>query len=762
MSKKVLALLLSAAMVMSMAACGGNNDTPAPSPDNSNQQQDNTQNNNQDANVDDNVDNTEEPAEVVYAEKRPLATGEYGTDYIRLYEQFGDVTIDEVIEDPETGFAYIERDGVLYELGMDFLSYAMVYNCDVPAGGRWETANDVYVTWYKYYMQRWNYLLPEVPLYSNEYYDLYSTQITGPQEHPTNPFWSVADALIDWDSTKEDKSIILGNTTELGGLFRYASFSSSSPGASDLDVQDLTTAMSTMATSKEGEYVWDDNIVESHSETENADGTKTYTIKLQEDLKFSDGTPITAKNYLAFTMALSSPAGKAATNKTYGLTVAGHDSYAAYDGTNEGADVDGVTAAKEFSGLRLLGEYEFSVTIDADYLPYIYDYTYAAMSPYSMELWLGEGVDIVDDGNGCYLTDNFYTNDSVKHMQESSLNTDETYPYSGPYVVQSFDKGASEAVLVKNPYYKGNYENTIPSIEKIVYRRVISSTQLADLQSGGVDVIAGITGGSETDEAIAMADGSNGAFAYVHYSRAGYGKLGFRADYGAAQFVEVRQAIAYCMDRAAFAKTFTGGYGGVVDGPYYSGTWFHSQAVQDEGMLLNAYSTSVDSAIAVLEEGGWVYDKDGNEYTDGVRYKAIPADQISENDKNFQSKDGAYVTTQVGDYYYMPLVINWYGTSDNPFTDQLVTGFMEDDNIAAAGFVVQNTIGEFAPMLDELYQYAVYGYYSGTPMYNAFNFATGFTSLLYDYSYNWTIDPALYDDYSICYLKDEADAYWLN
>ena len=33
----------------------------------------------------------------------------------------------------------------------------------------------------------------------------------------------------------------------------------------------------------------------------------------------------------------------------------------------------------------------------------------------------------------------------------------------------------------------------------------------------------GITGGAETDEAVAACDNSNGAFVYTHYSRAGYG-----------------------------------------------------------------------------------------------------------------------------------------------------------------------------------------------------------------------------------------------
>lgn len=200
----------------------------------------------------------------------------------------------------------------------------------------------------------------------------------------------------------------------------------------------------------------------------------------------------------------------------------------------------------------------------------------------------------------------------------------------------------------------------------------------------------------------------------THYSRAGYGKLGFRGDFGPVQFVEVRRAIAYCMDRAGFAKDFTGGFGGVSDGPYYTGSWMYKHAVE-HGMVLDAYATSVDSAIAALEEGGWIYDAEGNPYESGVRYKKIAADHMDERDITFQSKDGAYKTTKVGDDYYMPLVLNWYGTADNDFTDLLVTGFMQSENMASAGFVVQNTVGDFNPMLDELYQVPVTGSYQGPP-----------------------------------------------
>ena len=76
--------------------------------------------------------------------------------------------------------------------------------------------------------------------------------------------------------------------------------------------------------------------------------------------------------------------------------------------------------------------------------------------------------------------------------------------------------------------------------------------------------------------------------------------------------------------------------------------------------------------------------------------------------------------------------------------------------------MIQKTTGDFAPMLDEFYQQAVYGFYSGTPLYSCFNYATGFTSAAYDYAYNWSIDPSFYANYSSAYLMDEADIYWLS
>lgn len=688
---------------------------------------------------------------------------EYGVDYTSLYKEVGkDTSIADVQEDDATGLAYIEVDGELHELGLDFLSMAMVYNCSTE-GTDFATEDDVYAAWWKLYIQRWNYLMPEIPLYSNEYYDLYNAEIKGVEEYPTNPYWSPAAALIDWTSEKEGKDIILGNSTDLSGKFRYASFGSSNPGASDLDIQDLTNGLETISTTKEGGYQVNDTVVKSFEQVDNDDGSRTYTIELYDDLVFSDGSPITAKNYLYYALVFSSVVGAEAADgydAMAGKTYVGYTTFAAYDGTNESEE-----ATKEFSGLRLLGDYTFSVTVDPEYLPYFYAITYAGFTPYYKNVWMGD-CDIADDGNGVYITGDFYAKDGdsytmASHVKASAWNTDNTYPYSGPYTVESYDASEKTAVLAVNPNFKGNYEGTKPGIEKVIYKKVVTETQLEDFKTGGIDVITGITGGTATDEAITLADGSEGKYVYTHYSRAGYGKLGFRADYGAAQYTSTRQALAYCMDRATFAKDFTGGYGGVVDGPYYAGSWMYKAAVE-QGMVLNAYETSVDTAIAVLEADGWIYNAEGKQYTEGVRYKRIAGEYATENDKNYQSIDGTYKTVEIDGDYYMPLVLNWYGTQDNDFSDLLVTGFEQAANVVAAGFAVQKTFGDFGPMLDELYQAQVYGFYSGSPMYACFNFATGFTSAAYDYAYNMTIDPAMYDDYSAYYIKDAADILWLN
>ena len=320
--------------------------------------------------------------------------------------------------------------------------------------------------------------------------------------------------------------VILGSTTELSGDFRWPGFGGSSAGASDQDITKLTVGYGTMEIDQSGAYQWNKTAVKSHNETENDDGTYTIDIVINEGLKFSDGSAITAKNYVASILSFSSPVSVAAGHSGMsGQAFVGYSEFRAYTGADAPEE-----AKKEFSGVRLLGEYEFSLTVSSDYYPYYFAYTYGAVDPDFLALVLGEGVDVKDDGNGCYLTDNFYAmtegeDATYVKAEEIKANRYDTtkYPYSGPYTISKWDEGNSEATLLANPEFQGNFEGVKPTIETIVYRLLVQETQLDQLKKGEVDVLSAITGGNDTKAALAVVDGTN--FSEVHYQRAGYGKI---------------------------------------------------------------------------------------------------------------------------------------------------------------------------------------------------------------------------------------------
>ena len=561
---------------------------------------------------------------------------------------------------------------------------------------------------------------------------------------------------------------ILGSSTELSGDFRWPGFGGSSAGASDQDIKRLTAGYSTMETNQGGAYVWNETVVKSHSETENEDGTYTVAIELNEGLTFSDGSPVTAANYVAGVLSFSTQVSVGAGHSgKSGQTFVGYNDFYAYTG-EEG------TGSKVFTGVRMLDDYSFSLTVSSDFYPYYFAYTYAAVSPDPLGLVLGEGVEVKDDGEGCYLSDNFYEKNGDEYVKAAEIAANRydvtKYPFSGPYVISNWDASTKECTMTINPEFKGNFEGQTPSIETIVYVKIIEETQLDQLKTGGVDVLSGITGGDSTKAALEVVDGEN--FAEVHYQRAGYGKIQFECDFGPTMFPEVRQAIAYLLNRTEFCQAFTGGYGVVVDGPY-SPDFDMWRAVEDDIELID-YTFSPDNAKKVLEEGGWIYNSKGEPFVEGaggvdsVRYKKLTEEEANALDiygndagnKTFKSVANTdnitYETVEINGEYYMPLAINWFGSTPNPVTDLLSTTLANSSDLASVGMVIRATAGDFTTLLGNIYRDPSMGY-AGTPIYGMYNLATGWNSAVYDYAFNWSSDPS-WADYSSNKVKDPYDA----
>ena len=577
-------------------------------------------------------------------------------------------------------------------------------------------------------------------------------------------------------------TVILGSTTQLGGDFRFTGLGQSSANASDLDIQGLTSGYSTMELNKGGSYVWNETVVDSHSEEviEVGGGVENLkvTIKIKEGLKMSGGTEVTAANYLAYTLAMSTPVSMEGLGYNLaGQAVVGYGAFSAYDGTNDG--VEG--ASKTFSGLRLIDEYTFSIEIAGpNYYPYYYADTHGAVSPYDLGLILGDGVEVKDDGNGAYLSDSWYAKtedpeakysyNKASHLEDARFDYT-TYEYTGPYVVSQWNDTSKEATLTINTNFAGNFEGQKPHIETIVYRLANTETQFGQLQRGELDVLAGLSGGDDVRQALSMV--ADGGFKETHYDRAGYGKLQFNCDFSPTMFTEVRQAIAYSLDREEFANSFTGGYGSVTNGPYSVN--FDAYLANEDALEanLNTYAVSATKARQVLEEGGWIYNSDGSTPYDpakgnGIRYKKLSASEYGPDNVNLTYKavsvtDGkTYQTEKIGDDYYMPLAVNWLSSEDNPVSELLTTMLLKGNALTSIGMLLTKTEVDFTKLQGELSRIPEYGY-GGTPVYGMYNLATGWTSAMYDYSYNWigNDNPEMYDayfSYSVNFLSDPYDA----
>lgn len=510
--------------------------------------------------------------------------------------------------------------------------------------------------------------------------------------------------------------IIIGSTTQMSGDWETLWTNN----GADSDVLQLISGYDTVAQTKDGEFIWDKTVVKLAIEKTNEDGSQTFTFVLNDGLYWNDSTEITAKDYLWFYAVFADKERAAAfgLSGNAGKDYVGHDAY--YDGS-----------MPVFTGLRLLGDRRFSVTVAAEKLPYYYDKLMVSLSPYPMHVWLPEGAELFDAGDGIYLGGNVTTEDIRETVKAARWNS-ENRVSCGPYSLKSYDKSAAMAVLEANPYYLGNYEGKRPKIAKIFYIKLESETQLDMLKTGEVDLISGMAEGVEINAALDMVEA--GGFEAVSYERNGYGKLLFVCDFGPTQFVEVRRAIAYLLNREEFASQFCQGYGTVVNGPYGLAMPMYKAAKEELDRRLNAYSYSQEKAVEELERGGWIYGVDGKPYQSGLRYKEVSENEMSGyEDKIIRLSDGRKL---------MPLVIEWLSSENNPISELLDIMLVKGEAAAAAGIRINRTTVQFAELQNWVMRDVSQGVQYEIPTYNMFNLASDF-SAYYDQSYQWTRDENL-------------------
>lgn len=291
----------------------------------------------------------------------------------------------------------------------------------------------------------------------------------------------------------------------------------------------------------------------------------TYTFHLRKDLKFSDGSPMTAED-VEFTWTIL------------------HDK--AYDGDNQIANmmnIKGGAAYKEgkadrIEGITVIDPQTISVTLEA---------------PNATAL-LQLGSDVLS--KAYYGKDyKFGELDYIKKLHENPVGT-------GPYKLDKFLPGQEVRFVGNEHYFKGK-----PKTERFIYKTSEGDTWQY-LETGEVDY-AGFTATQENiDKLISL-----GFVNIITYTPSVYGFLQVNLEQDHLKDKRVRQAITYGLDRQSIYVDANQGAASIANIPASPISWSYTE----EG--INPYNYDPEKGKQLLDEAGWEVGADGIRVKDGKK-----------------------------------------------------------------------------------------------------------------------------------------------
>ena len=390
--------------------------------------------------------------------------------------------------------------------------------------------------------------------------------------------------------------LIVGHPTITKGDFFTEMFGNDT---ADIDVRALIHGYNLVNWDQnQGVYVIDPTVVTDYEVVEDEIGNRSYYLALAEDLFYSDGTPITAWDYAFSMLLMMSPEIEQIGGKIYRAEhLLGYDEYI----TGE---------AYSLSGVEVIGDYQLVITLDHDFLPYFFETGLLLCVPYPISV-IAPGCKVYDDGYGVYIGNEdqsieepIYTAELLRQTildPETGYNSHPSV-VSGPYVLTAYDGVTGHFEI--NPYFKGAwFHNTLPggdgpvsyipmldeegeqrydnegnamylvkpSIEKIAFTEADNDTLIQQLMDGELHLVNKVVYGPTILDGVQ--NGGDNGIRFQNYPRIGLAFLTFTYDWPTVHEKEVRQAIAWCMDREALTEAYCSGFGFVVNGYYGIEQW---------------------------------------------------------------------------------------------------------------------------------------------------------------------------------------------
>ena len=425
--------------------------------------------------------------------------------------------------------------------------------------------------------------------------------------------------------------LTVGNPTPVEGNFFTEMWGNNT---ADLDVRELLYGYNLVTWDDEnGMFTVNPTVVADGGLVvmDDEEGDRTYLLTLYSDLKYSDGTPITARDYaFTFLMQISPVISELGGTPLRVDYLMGYQEY--------------MTGEPVLSGVRVLSDTQLMITVRHEFLPFFYELGLLDCFPYPIHV-IAPGCSVKDDGNGAYIDGPF----TPELLRSTVLDPDTGYRshpsvVSGPYVLTSYDGTVCE--FERNPWYKGNAEGITPMIHRLRLVPVSYDTMMDQLQTGEIGLLNKVLRADAIAAGAALSGG--GVFTNASYPRLGLSFVSFNCERPAVNSAAVRQAIACCMDKEQLIADYAGAYGLRVDGYYGLGQWMYqmlsgtmmypvqepeentaeARAAYEETLeaweelsmdSVPVYELDPARAAQLLEAEGWKTGADGIREKDGVR-----------------------------------------------------------------------------------------------------------------------------------------------
>ncbi|MCL2812757.1 MAG: ABC transporter substrate-binding protein [Clostridia bacterium] len=447
--------------------------------------------------------------------------------------------------------------------------------------------------------------------------------------------------LEDPIGVQEGTELIIGTTTRMSGDFATDMWGTNT---ADMDVRALLHSYETVSWTRFGSMQFNSVVVKSVVH-DMVGGENMYTLEIYDDLLYSDGSAVTAADYV-FALLLSC----APQIAEIGGTPQGLGHLKGFDAYQSGE-------AEALAGVRLLSDTEFQLIIPGGFLPYFYGVAMLQVSPFPIAV-IAPGCEIRDDGEGSYIYGEF----TAELLQETMLNPETGYVrnpqvVSGPYTLESYDGESSAVSFLINLNFKGNALGQKPRIERLEMRLVSEEDALELLTSGEIGLMNKVMDDEVVYPGMDMVDAEE--IRMASYPRSGLGFLSFACEKDPASSLAVRQALMRAVDKDAIIEASPQTMSATrVEGYYGLGQWmvgysdgggilmddddddfFASDASIPDGEILSIpeildqmrMEVDVEGAIALLEGDGWTLNEAGERFSaerDTIRYRLLETGQL--------------------------------------------------------------------------------------------------------------------------------------